>query len=121
MQGHIVSVHEGKQPFKCDICDANFTQKPNLKQPIESDDEGKKPFKCDMCDASFAFKHHLQAHVTINQKIHYLIWQKVFSSREQDLSSIRKLQFQDSKECYFFEIRVNTFFCICFFFHFSMQ
>ena len=37
------SVHEGKKPFKCDICDANFTQKPNLKQHIESDNEGNKP------------------------------------------------------------------------------
>ena len=49
--------------FKCDICDANFTQQPNLKQHIESDNEGKKPFKCDMCEASFAFKHHLQGHI----------------------------------------------------------
>ena len=57
------SVHEGKKPFKCDICDANFTQKPNLKQHIESDNEGKKPFKCDMCDTSFVFKHYLQGHI----------------------------------------------------------
>ena len=34
---HIVSVHEGKKPFKCDICD-----------------DENKPFKNNSCGASFS-------------------------------------------------------------------
>ena len=27
---HQTSVHEGKKPFKCDICDASFSEKNDL-------------------------------------------------------------------------------------------
>ena len=42
------AVHEGKKPFKCDICGAKFAVKQGLKNHVESVHEGKKPFKCDM-------------------------------------------------------------------------
>ena len=47
MNRHIFSVHEGKKPFNCNICDYNC-----LKQNIHvaSVHEGKKPFKSDICD-----------------------------------------------------------------------
>ena len=33
MDGHIASVHEGKRPLKYNVCDANFSEKGNLKGP----------------------------------------------------------------------------------------
>ena len=33
---HVTSVHEGKKPFKCDICDAKFDEKSKLKKHITS-------------------------------------------------------------------------------------
>ena len=31
MNRHIESVHEGKKPFRCNICEATFAQKGSLK------------------------------------------------------------------------------------------
>ena len=54
-----------KKPFKCNICDASFTQKGNLNGHVASIHEGKKPFKCSICDASFTKKGHLDGHVAL--------------------------------------------------------
>ena len=50
MKTHVKSVHEGKKPFKCDICDYNFSQKGDMKRHVESVHERKNPFKCDICN-----------------------------------------------------------------------
>ena len=47
---HIVVVHEGKKPFKCDVCDAKFSQKPHLNGHNAAVYEGKKPFTLVMLD-----------------------------------------------------------------------
>ena len=70
---HIISVHEGKKPFKCDFCDENFSQKCDLDSHIVSVHEGtnqnvgkvresKKPLKCDICDVIFAEEYDLDSH-----------------------------------------------------------
>ena len=74
-------IHEGEQPFKCNVCDAIFHQKTALKSHVASDHEGncansvqknflktyvhevKKPFKCDIFDARFAQKIDMKSHV----------------------------------------------------------
>ena len=33
---HIANIHEGKKPFKCDICDTKFARKSHLKNHITS-------------------------------------------------------------------------------------
>ena len=32
MKGHIATIHEGKNQFKCNICNGNFGQRGNLKK-----------------------------------------------------------------------------------------
>ena len=61
---HVASVHEGKKPHKCIICNTTFAQKCNLKSHIDSVHEMKKPFKCNICDISFAKKSKLKVHVS---------------------------------------------------------
>ena len=34
MNKHVASVHEGNRPFKCNICDATFSEKANMKRHI---------------------------------------------------------------------------------------
>ena len=38
----MASVHEGKEPFKCSICDASFAKRGNLSKSILSVEEKKK-------------------------------------------------------------------------------
>ena len=59
---HFKSVHEGKKPFKCTICDTCFSLKTNLSKHIKSVHEKRKPFKCNICDADFASKQGMNNH-----------------------------------------------------------
>ena len=59
-----LAVHDGKKPFKCEICDFSFALKQSLKTHIGSFHEGNKLYKCEMCDNSFAQKSHLRKHVS---------------------------------------------------------
>ena len=63
MKGHIATIHEGKKPFKCAICDAGFTSKHGMKKHIVAIHEGNKPFKCDICNAKFASKQRMKGHI----------------------------------------------------------
>ena len=42
MKTHVVSVHEGKNKFKCIICDYRFSLKVHMKLHVASVYEGKK-------------------------------------------------------------------------------
>ena len=44
------TLHEGKKPFNCSICDYKCSQKRNLTRHIASVHEGKKPNNCSICD-----------------------------------------------------------------------
>ena len=44
MNKHIAVVHEGRKPFKCDICDYSCSQKCDTHKHIEAVHEGRKPF-----------------------------------------------------------------------------
>ena len=43
---NIISVHDERKPFKCEICDAYFENNANLKKHAKSVHEAKKTFKC---------------------------------------------------------------------------
>ena len=58
-------VHEGKKPFKCNICDTNFASKQGLNTHIATVHEGKKPYRCNTCDSSFSQKQTLKNHITM--------------------------------------------------------
>ena len=41
---HIAAVHEGRKRFKCDTCDAKFTQKSKLNTHVATVHEEMKPY-----------------------------------------------------------------------------
>ena len=72
-QTHLVSVHEGKKPFQCDIFSGTFQStsglqsridsvqlwtKNDLKRHTSSVHEGKKAYNCVICSVSFPTKSH---------------------------------------------------------------
>ena len=58
------------KPFKCDTCEAKFTQKSNLNTHIAAIHEGRKRLKCDTCDAKFTQKSKLNTHVvTVHEEM----------------------------------------------------
>lgn len=58
-------VHSGEKPYKCNICDAAFSQSNDLKghQRIHS---GERPYKCNICGAAFTLSSTMKQH----EKIH---------------------------------------------------
>jgi uncharacterized Zn-finger protein len=56
----LLSVHAGKNPFRCDICDYIFSKNSNLTKHIASVHDEIKPFKCDICEKNFSQKFILQ-------------------------------------------------------------
>ena len=57
----IKSVHVERKAFKCK--DKSFTYKGNLNDFIETVHEGKNPFKCNICDNSYSHRWHFHGHI----------------------------------------------------------
>ena len=62
LKKHINSVHNGKKPYKCTICEHNCSTNTQLNVHISAVHEGNKPHKCLNCDASFAYGQELRKH-----------------------------------------------------------
>ena len=52
MKKYVASVHEGKKPFQCKICEYSCPQRYHLKQHIASMHEREKPLSCQLCNYS---------------------------------------------------------------------
>ena len=66
MKSHIKSVHEGKEPNSCKICDQVFTRYLSLKVHLDFVHGGKKILKCSECDRdTFRANNELKAHIEL--------------------------------------------------------
>ena len=52
-------IHTGEKPFKCDVCEMQFTQLHHL-SAHKRIHNGEKPFKCDVCDKQFSVSSTLR-------------------------------------------------------------
>ena len=50
---HVEFVHEGKKPFKCELCTTSFSYKINLRSHVSCIHEGEWPFQYSTFDATF--------------------------------------------------------------------
>ena len=58
-----VAVHEGRKPFKCDVCNSNFAHKGDVTNHRTLVHDGKRSFKCDVCNAAFGLRYILTRHI----------------------------------------------------------
>ena len=63
LQIHVYSVHEKRQPFKCDQCHRRFSEKGNLNVHITAVHDKQRPFKCEQCQKTFNNPSNLHRHV----------------------------------------------------------
>ena len=66
---HVQSVHEGKKPFECSICNIKFARKDYLKKHVSVHGTKKKQFNCTICNVSFTEEKELQMHVESSHEI----------------------------------------------------
>ena len=52
-----------EKPYKCEACNATFTQRKSLNRHTAWVHQGKKPHKCDICQATFGQKSNLDSHI----------------------------------------------------------
>ena len=55
--------HDGSNSYECEICQACFKLKGNLKKHVDTAHENKNPFKCGICDYSSSQKGNMTAHI----------------------------------------------------------
>ena len=48
--------------FKCNTCEPSFALKYDLKEHITSVHEGKNPYECNICNTGSAKRNHLKTH-----------------------------------------------------------
>ena len=63
LEKHLDSIHKRNKPFQCDFCSYTYSQEFSLKKHVASVHDGKKPFECDFCKNKFSQKSDLKRHV----------------------------------------------------------
>ena len=66
IKNHLVAVHEGKKPLKCEFCSSEFVLKSLLSVHIKNiHSTVKTPFKCSKCNEGFRLKNEMKMHVAL--------------------------------------------------------
>ena len=65
LRKHMLSVHEGKNDFKCEFCEYCTFIKARLKKHIDGVHEKKKDYTCDSCGKSYFSSNLLKMHIRV--------------------------------------------------------
>ena len=85
--GHIVSSHERKKPFKCEICNKTFSYKSTIKEHKATVHDGQKPYNCEFCEKKFSSKSNFKKHVVMvhagKKPLECMFCNKMFSEKRK--------------------------------------
>ena len=65
---HIAKFHTGNNPYNCNKCELNFSEKVLQLKHIESVHDGNKPYKCFICNDKFPQQRNLTIHMNKKHK-----------------------------------------------------
>ena len=82
LKRHILSFHENKRLYKCDVCGKSFKGHIRDHMRTHAEDREEKPFGCSQCGARFNQRSQLTVHMRVrfSQKLAILIYTKYFFS-----------------------------------------
>ena len=66
---HIAKFHAGNNPYNCNKCELNFSEKVLQLKHIDSVHDGNKPYKCFICNDKFPQQRNLTIHMKKKHKI----------------------------------------------------
>ena len=78
-------MHEGKRPFKFEVCNYRFSEKNILDKHIVSIHEEKKQFPCEFCNIIFPGKGNMDRHDVVEHE-----GKVPFNCKHHDKSSSEK-------------------------------
>lgn len=58
--------HTGERPYRCDVCDARFTQSGGLRNHMLSKHQPDGTYSCHFCNKEFPIKDRLRCHLRIH-------------------------------------------------------
>ena len=65
---HIAKFHTGNNPYNCNKCELNFSEKVLQLKHIDSVHDGNKPYKCLVCNDRFPQQRNLTIHMNKKHK-----------------------------------------------------
>ena len=65
---HIAKFHTGNNPYNCNKCELNFSEKVLQLKHIESVHDGNKPYRCFVCNDKFPQRRKLTIHMNKKHK-----------------------------------------------------
>ena len=68
LRKHILEAHDGKQEWRCDVCNSVWKRKENLRAHVAQVHEKNKPFKCSFCGYGAARKDSVKSHIACKHK-----------------------------------------------------
>ena len=63
--------HVEQKPFKCPICEKEFTQKNNLERHLLTHETDTPRFECEICHKTFAHKESLAVHMNEHNGVEF--------------------------------------------------
>ena len=68
LETHISSIHEGKKPYECPICNEKYAHRGGMVKHIAAEHK-KITYDCKICKVSFKNKQSLEKHIEKCQKV----------------------------------------------------
>ena len=98
LKRHILSFHENKKLYKCDVCGKSFKGHIRDHMRTHAEDREEKPFGCSQCGARFNQRSQLTVHMRVSERWHHCLlttwsWRHYFFIKKQMMTSLTSFRY----------------------------